>query len=285
MPNLSELAKWLCAVTFESSERPTHLAEYICVEGGIRRVNGMSAPTLAPSAAGSSTSLFSPFPLVTPMLTPSRGDYRAALIVPLTAETAATGGQVLLFAPDRRSVQELAQLLRCQLAGEVRRLQRVLLSSQASKWEPGALAAAATNLASTVHPPPAFATTTARLDTAPQVAPLGKVQRLRLQAMSQLQSLIGESGTLGDPVLASVVREMTALVREGVGYHHAGLPQSVRSIIEFAFKVGALSALVCTSTLAAGINLPARRVLIYGLHVGRDLLPLAQVRARVVSLV
>lgn len=58
----------------------------------------------------------------------------------------------------------------------------------------------------------------------------------------------------------------------------AGLPDGVRSVVEFAFKSGALSVLVCTSTLAAGVNLPARRVLVYGLHVGRELLSLTQVR-------
>ncbi|KAL1419409.1 hypothetical protein MTO96_005144 [Rhipicephalus appendiculatus] len=52
--------------------------------------------------------------------------------------------------------------------------------------------------------------------------------------------------------------------RSGVGWHHAGLEASDREALESLFRAGALRALVSTSTLAVGVNLPARLVVVRG---------------------
>lgn len=50
--------------------------------------------------------------------------------------------------------------------------------------------------------------------------------------------------------------------------HHAGMVRSDRDLVETMFKEGLIRVLVCTSTLAWGINLPAHCVIVKGTFIG-----------------
>jgi helicase len=78
--------------------------------------------------------------------------------------------------------------------------------------------------------------------------------RRGLESLAQRILATGERTRLGE-VLAEQVMN-------GVAFHHAGLPGGHRRIIENAFKAGRLKILSATPTLAAGVNLPARTVII-----------------------
>lgn len=56
--------------------------------------------------------------------------------------------------------------------------------------------------------------------------------------------------------------KMKQLLMRGIGVHHAGVLPRYRRIVEDLFQEKLLSICVCTETLAAGINLPARSVVL-----------------------
>ena len=55
---------------------------------------------------------------------------------------------------------------------------------------------------------------------------------------------------------------LAELVKRGTAFHHAGLGSGHRRLIENAFREGKIKVLTATPTLAFGVNLPARTVII-----------------------
>ncbi|MBW9141113.1 MAG: DEAD/DEAH box helicase [Candidatus Aramenus sp.] len=55
---------------------------------------------------------------------------------------------------------------------------------------------------------------------------------------------------------------LSELALRGVAFHHAGLSKGLRDVIEASFRERKLKVIVATPTLAAGVNLPARVVIV-----------------------
>ncbi|MEW5896577.1 MAG: helicase-related protein [Nanoarchaeota archaeon] len=60
-------------------------------------------------------------------------------------------------------------------------------------------------------------------------------------------------------------RRLSHCIRKGIAFHHAGLLEQQRSLIEDEFRKGTIKIICCTPTLAAGLSLPAFRVIIKSL--------------------
>lgn len=96
---------------------------------------------------------------------------------------------------------------------------------------------------------------------------LTKRQETELHRIAAEISVRGEKTRLTD--------DLADYVSKGAAFHHAGLNREHRRLIEEAFKKGDIRILSATPTLASGVNLPARTVVIgnykrfvpgYGMH-------------------
>ena len=58
------------------------------------------------------------------------------------------------------------------------------------------------------------------------------------------------------------VQTITVLARKGIGFHHAGLLPILKQLVEVLFSRGLMEVVFATDTLALGVNMPARTVVI-----------------------
>ena len=86
-------------------------------------------------------------------------------------------------------------------------------------------------------------------------ATLDREERAKAEAVAKELAAVSEEETEG-------VRRLGALLPNGVAFHNASLTNPERRVVEAAFRDRVVKALVATPTLAAGINLPARRVIV-----------------------
>ena len=76
----------------------------------------------------------------------------------------------------------------------------------------------------------------------------------------------GALSKIADEILENSETDVSSVlatcVRSGTAFHHAGLTTPLRELVEAGFRDGRIKLISSTPTLAAGLNLPARRVII-----------------------
>ena len=81
----------------------------------------------------------------------------------------------------------------------------------------------------------------------------------------------------------SLGHRLSECIRSGVAFHNAGLTNEQRRRVEESFRTGKIKCIVATPTLAAGINLPARTVIIremtrYDSDYGHASIPVLEIK-------
>ena len=105
-----------------------------------------------------------------------------------------------------------------------------------------------------------FGETRKRTISLAEKATLAIYKRLDNSARKSAAEVASEISEKGEDT--QITKVLSDLVSKGVGFHHAGLGVLTRNIVERSFKAGVIKLLTATPTLAAGVNLPARRVVL-----------------------
>lgn len=85
-----------------------------------------------------------------------------------------------------------------------------------------------------------------------------KMGQLTGAKLSEVDRILLEGGDESTPV----GKKLSDCVSCGIAFHHAGLDYGQRRTVEEGFRNRSIKCIVATPTLAAGINLPARRVIV-----------------------
>ncbi|MBM5805148.1 MAG: DEAD/DEAH box helicase [Candidatus Verstraetearchaeota archaeon] len=99
------------------------------------------------------------------------------------------------------------------------------------------------------------ATSLAKRISEPVRKRLKRSEERKLMDLSSKMLRMGERTRISD--------RLAMAVANGVAFHHAGLTYEQRRAVEGAFRSFLIKCVCATPTLASGVNLPARRVLIY----------------------
>lgn len=89
----------------------------------------------------------------------------------------------------------------------------------------------------------------------------------RKETMAVGEEIRGCVERTGDAESSIKRPEVRDLLRYGIGIHHAGLDRETRAAVEDLYRRGRIRILVSTATLAWGMNLPGRTVVVKGTEV------------------
>lgn len=105
------------------------------------------------------------------------------------------------------------------------------------------------------------------------VETVGKALQMRINLSETTDDRLPRAFTRSGNPSADVAAEwlgeehlITQLLRLSIAVHHGRLPDAVRTAIEDDFRAGRLEVVVATSTLAQGVNLPVRTVIMHSVY-------------------
>ncbi|MBN2013775.1 MAG: DEAD/DEAH box helicase [Candidatus Altiarchaeota archaeon] len=91
---------------------------------------------------------------------------------------------------------------------------------------------------------------------------LGEELKLVEEGQREDLELVGEDILSALSTPTTQCRKLRDCIISGTAFHHAGVTNKQRILVEDAFKEGLVKVIVATPTLAAGVNLPSRTVIV-----------------------
>lgn len=85
----------------------------------------------------------------------------------------------------------------------------------------------------------------------------GKDSALAIRALESKMGIY-----LKDYVTMPRYMQMRALIEKGIGFHHAGIPVILKEVVEYLFKTGHIKVIFATETIAIGVNMPIRTLVL-----------------------
>lgn len=242
LPNIKQIGNWLDAAVYVSDHRPVPLTQYL-KRGREMLTMPKAAPavevageTAAVVPAGSDASA----PLVSVRQLPPATKEDPDHVAHLTRETVDEGHSVLIFCGFKKAC-----------LWEAKRLAKLVSFPVREKPNAGGNNNAAAEAAVEEATRPSIVAESDDEEDEEDNEDYSAVFEYTRESVAEaLEALpMGQS------------KEHAALVRKGIAYHNSDLTKVEKLLIEGAYRSGAISVLCATSTLAAGVNLPARRVI------------------------
>ena len=242
--NIQELAAWFNAKLYISDYRPVPLQEMIVAgdtvydnHGKVYKKLALSPPAKTPSSSSSYV---------------SQADLANRVVVFLCAEGLTNGQQLLIFCPTKKLCQLTCEMLVAQLVP----LSKANLTHSTVTYTAEQLIQARDRLRASIQK---------LLDKTNDSASAAAINPKPTADTDPSKTPSKDAPSSTSSSSASLIQSLQECMKHGIAYHHAGLDSAYRQIVEKGFKAGEISILAATSTLAAGVNLPAGRVLIRSL--------------------
>ena len=275
LPNLQDVATWLRAALYISTYRPVPLKEYIKHGNAILDSDGQVVRRIAPPPGWPSSQGVRGATATTTTIPNSNKAGGQSTDVDevgwLAQETLSAGNSVLIFCATRSGCQTTAKQLASVL--HVPEVVRKGWSKDAGgddddededgygngkktrkENKPGGVESM---VLSFLPSPPTRASIVEFLQNRYQE------EAAAVPTSSSSTSTTGNAGTQQQQQQTqnTLLDVLIKAISRGIAFHHAGLESEQREAVEIAYKCGAVSVLCATSTLAVGVNLPARRVI------------------------
>jgi DNA polymerase theta len=259
LPNIADLAGWLGAALYTTQYRPVDLEVKVCVNHNLytaARGTAGEPPAKASTDSSPDASIVpanatAQLQTVDPPVTSEAPSAAAIEVTAMSTSATAAGGDAAVSAvetiPAVYSFESAVGLLPDDPDG-MRRLcldtvatgKSVMLFCNSKRRCEVCASAVAESITQHMH---------LISGTSTRVAPTIRTGRLAcIESLSQTQ--VG---------LCPILR---LTLPHGVAYHHAGLTLDERKVVEEGFRQGFIQVLCTTSTLSAGVNMPAHRVII-----------------------